>query len=307
MPPQREWPVVEVRRTLDPDAAGLLIGEVTPAAEPTVTGATVARDADTGETVYAYLPLGGVAELRRTVLGIGYHGLARAKGSSNKSRNFGYSPRRPVYGREGCRYSGLADEDPEAHRELTRWAGRLEAMLTGIDPGIAAADAETMAAVDASWKFDESSLWTSGVINRSSRLPYHRDRFNFPTWSAMPVLRRHIEGGYLHVPEYGAVFACRDGWGVFFGGYRLVHGVTPMRTLRPDGYRISIVYYALAGMKDCHTAAEEAVYARKRRTEREREIARRILSREKLPRHGRGGGKQETVDPPSPAEAPIEP
>ena len=42
-----------------------------------------------------------------------------------------------------------------------------------------------------------------------------------------------------------------------------------MHTTSPDGYRYSVVYYALRGMKDCFTYAMELGQARAARTERE--------------------------------------
>jgi hypothetical protein len=46
-----------------------------------------------------------------------------------------------------------------------------------------------------------------------------------------------------------------------------------MKPVQKDAYRFSVVYYALRGMKDCHTTAlEERQYAQKKRTERENEM-----------------------------------
>jgi hypothetical protein len=115
----------------------------------------------------------------------------------------------------------------------------------------------------------EDALWTSGVINQSSALPYHRDGSNFDTWSAMPVVRRGMDGGNLHMPEWDITINCRDGWALWFNGYAHVHGVTPMSSRAKDGYRYSIVFYAKRGMKDCHTYAVEVGEARARRQERE--------------------------------------
>jgi hypothetical protein len=119
------------------------------------------------------------------------------------------------------------------------------------------------------WRMTEDNLWTSGVINQASALPYHRDGSNFDTWSAMPVLRRGMDGGNLHMPEYGITINCRDGWALWFNGYAYVHGVTPMSPRAKDGYRYSIVFYAKRGMKDCHTYAVEIGEARARRQGRE--------------------------------------
>jgi hypothetical protein len=119
------------------------------------------------------------------------------------------------------------------------------------------------------WRMTEDSLWTSGVINQSSALPYHRDGSNFDTWSAMPVIRRGMDGGDLHMPEWDITINCRDGWALWFNGHAHVHGVTPMKTRSKDGYRYSIVFYAKRGMKDCHTYALEIGEARSKRQARE--------------------------------------
>lgn len=273
-----------VKRVLSAEEVSAVIGADVPALEANVLAPTLGIDAATEERLFVYLPVGAVADLRRAVLGIRYNSFTRATGRYNEARSFGYSPRRPVYGREGCQAAQLAEDSPDQHRTIERWATRLQAVLTEVAPDIADADARVLAKVDPSWRLDGSALWTSGIINQSSRLPYHRDRYNFPTWCAMPVLRRHMAGGYLHLPEYDVTLACRDGWAVLFPGHRLVHGVTPLRLIRPGGYRYSLVYYALMGMKDCRTAAEEAGYARRRRTERECEMARRLTAHEPIPR-----------------------
>src|SRR3546814_4509638 len=65
-----------------------------------------------------------------------------------------------------------------------------------------------------------------------------------------------------------------------------------MKKTSPDGYRISVVYYALQGLKDCHTFAEETAYARRRRAEREDDLGAngfkgpRILTTESRPSPG---------------------
>jgi uncharacterized protein YodC (DUF2158 family) len=85
-----------------------------------------------------------------------------------------------------------------------------------------------------------------------------------------------MDGGYLHVPEYGIVFRVDDGDVTWFCGRDLVHGVTPMTTRKKGGYRYTVVYYALAGMKDCRTYAEETAAGAQRRTEREQKMAREL-------------------------------
>jgi len=202
----------------------------------------------------------------------------------------------------------LAAEHPPEHAVVCGFADRVAQVLGTIDLALVVAGRDAVAEVHTDWRMGESQLWTSGVINQSATLPYHRDAFNFPVWSGMPVLRRHIQGGYLRIPEYEAVIPCRDGWGVFFAGFQLVHGVTPMVMTRRDGYRYSVVYYALKGMRSCFETAQETAYAKRRRTEREQDMARGLASGEPtshtLPgdRHGGlryiGGRSQGEFDDP---------
>lgn len=278
-PPLPEPTLVD--RVLTPDEATLLVGSEVEQQPPNVTTATVALDRDTGEPVYAYLPLGDVSDLRAVVRGIPYSEAMRVStGLRNRSRVFGWAPRRPVRLLENCNSTSLMRDRPDEHRVLDAWASRLRDLLAQVDPDLVDEGDRQLGEVLPDWRLDEGrSFWTSGIVNRTSQLPYHRDAFNFPTWSAMPVVRRGVEGGHLHLPEYGATIACRDGWGVFFGGWNLVHGVTPMRLTRPDGYRYSVVYYSLKGMKDCATAAVETRRAWAKRTERERAQAALVRDR----------------------------
>jgi len=267
------YPIVRTRAADDVTA---MVGSVVPSMAPTVTAPGVYVDGDT--PVFAYLPLERalVSRLRTTLRGYRYASVTRNANYSTKSTTFGFSPRAAINRREGCQASAYARDEAARERVLDETAGVLQTMMADVDSSIVKRDRETLNVIERDWFIGDQELWTSGVINQSSQLPYHRDSFNFPTWSAMPVLRRAMDGGHLHIPEYDAVIACRDGYAVFFPGHDLVHGVTPMRPRTQDAYRYSVVYYALRGMKDCHTAAEETAYARRRRTEREIEMAAKL-------------------------------
>lgn len=238
-------------------------------------------DADTGEPVLAYVPVpGGLGELRRAVLRLHMSTTYRAgTGMRNASRTFGMAPRKVIQKRESCRPASLATEQPDVHDALVTTGARCDALFGQLLPEVRAADQQTMGRVLEDWRIADNSLWTSGVVNRTSALPYHRDAANFDTWSAMPVVRRGMAGGHLHIPEYGVTVPCRDGWVLMFNGRRLVHGVTPMTPRTDRAYRYSVVFYALRGMADCATVAEETGRARRARTERERAIARQIAGR----------------------------
>jgi len=111
--------------------------------------------------------------------------------------------------------------------------------------------------------------WTSGIINKSAALPYHRDAGNIKgAISAMWVVRSRIKGGYLHIPEYNVAFTCPNKSLIMFDGQRLWHGVTPFETENhPEAFRFSVVYYAKTGCQKCGPAHSEAERAQLKRTE----------------------------------------
>lgn len=273
------WDEIETRRILDPAEAKALNGQKVAAAAPNVTGPEVHRDPDTGEMIVAYLPIRPSAAFRRAAIRPRTGGVQRSAVFRSLSRTFGFAPRKPTMRREACQYTLLAAEEPDAERHLEDFATVLADTLHEIDPATATANAALLDDnVLPDWRIGRSGLWTSGVINRTAQLPYHYDAFNYPTISAMPVMRRGVRGGHLSIPEYGLTVECRDGWTLFFCGHDVLHGVTPMTTTSDDAYRVSVVYYALRGMKDCYTHAKEQEFGQRRRTEREREMARRIAS-----------------------------
>src|SRR5262245_64082 len=242
---------LEVSRRLTPDEASQMVGSK--AVEPTADTALV--DSPTvllheGAPVAAYLPLIDAAPLRRAVLAIDCDGgVQRNTNYRSRSRTFGYAPPRVVTRREACSLTALGRDQPSVESVLDSYADQFSAMLEAIDPAIVSADLAELGEILPEWRIGEARLWTSGVVNDTAALPYHRDGFNFPTWSAMPVMRRGVRGGLLHLPEFGVALACADSTVCLFPGRRSVHDVTPLTRARAgDGYRISVEYYALRGI-----------------------------------------------------------
>ena len=263
-------PELEIKRVVARSESEKLIGLEVENHEPNISEAGIYRDSETGEVVLLYMPYpGDTASLRRAILGTGMGTTIRAGGMKNASRTFGMAPRSVALRRESCRPASLSWDNPEAQMILNEAASALAKSLRGILPEIYQQDTEIVEQVLPEWRMTDDALWTSGVINQASQLPYHRDRANFETWSAMPVIRRGMTGGHLSMPEYGITINCRDGWSLLFNGHRYVHGVTPMQAKAKDSYRYSVVFYALRGMKDCHTYAVEVGEARRNRTKRE--------------------------------------
>jgi len=278
--------VLRVDRVIRPDEATAIVGtHVGHELEPTLKSP---RDGDRirlvekGETValITRLPVAVKARLRATILAINYSkgGVARHN-MTTAGVTFGYSPAKIMARQEGCRVGAFARDNPSQEAVLEDLARYLTVEFDELYPQQAQRDRDRIGkSILDEWRMEES-LWTSGIINRANVLPYHRDGNNLDTWSAMPTLRYGMAGGYLHLPEYNVVFPCGDGDVTWFYGRGLVHGVTPLTKRRPDGYRFSIVYYALKGMVDCLTYAEETVRVAERRTERERAEAEKIRAR----------------------------
>jgi hypothetical protein len=260
----------EIDRVLSKDEAQDVIGLPVEKIAPNVHEAGIYRDRATGEAILVYAPLpASTTKLRKAVIETNYGTNLRSAGMKNISRVFGFTTRSVPLQREACVPTSLSLESPETQRTLGDIADALGNYLFEQLPEVYEEDVKKLEAVLPEWRMTEQALWTSGVINQSSALPYHRDRANFDSWSAMPVVRRGMEGGDLHFPEYGITVNCRDGWALWFNGFAYVHGVTPMKPRAKDGYRYSIVFYAKRGMKDCHTYAVEVGEARAKRMERE--------------------------------------
>lgn len=276
-----DLPLHRVSRVMSAPEEADELGKDVPYLEPNLTHPAIVLD-ENDDVLLIYAPFpGDVAELRNAVRRIPMASTYRGAGIRNLSRTFGRSPKKVMLKREGCQNTTTARDYPEQHDVLVRAAAALKEQFRELLPEQVALDEEVVSQIDNDWKLHPESLWSSGVINLSSALPYHYDRSNFESWSAMPVVRRGIRGGCLNLPAYNLTVECRDGMVVYFPGWKVLHGVTPIKRVQPDAYRYSIVYYALRGMKDCASIAVEAGLARKRRTEREQIMAEKVTEGER--------------------------
>lgn len=287
--------VVEVERVLDEKDATKIVGsqvgtELKPTFRSPADG-TVTRLVADGETVALVTRLAPDlrAGLRQLVTGMRHGNNVARHSMSGRGSTFGYLPRKPMALQEGCRLSVMGRDNPTGEALLERIADTLSHEFEQLMPTRAVEDrAEVDKTLLRDWRMGEHSLWTSGVINQMNVLPYHRDGNNLPTWSAMPTVRYGCVGAHLHLPEYNTVFPCSDGDVTWFYGRRLVHGVTPLKLRRKDGYRYSVVFYALKGLANCATYAEETARVAERRTIRERTEAAKLRA-ELIERAARSG------------------
>lgn len=194
----------------------------------------------------------------------------RTSGLTSRSRIFGFQPRNALR-RDFCGAAGMAYDHPAAHRTFTAAALRMADVFDAQHPAGAAAQRTQVQGVLPEWRLP-GGAFTSGIVNWDNPLRYHHDGGNFAgAWSAMVVLAHGIAGGRLVLPEYGLAFdfAGPRPMVILFDGQGVLHGVTRIEKTRADGYRYSIVWYALKGMCKCLTQREELARIRKVKTERE--------------------------------------
>lgn len=195
-------------------------------------------------------------------------GTARLNGMRYESRTFGSSAPAPLRRRYGCSYATFNSEHPDTYRVLEKMTVEWWRLLNDYMP-LQAAQHEALVseAIHPDWWIG-GTPWTSGIINNTAALPYHRDSNNIKgTMSAMLCLRNRVGGGGLHVPEYDVTLGIPDASVTIFDGQELFHGVTPLVNERPDGYRYTMVWYSKSGIKACGCAEDEPLRAAKRSTE----------------------------------------
>jgi hypothetical protein len=210
---------------------------------------------------------------------------SRASGIVITHHTFGFTPPVPIRRRFGCSKSALNASHPDVIDVLDEFSSYAMAEFEGQLPDEAARTVQAVEAlVPEAWRM-KGSPWTSGIINNTASLPYHKDSGNVVgSWSAMLGSRSDVSGGYLHLFDYDCYFAVPDGSLSLFDGQGVVHGVTPMRAESFDAYRYTTVCYAKRSMSKCSPdPADEPLRAQKAATEaQERQLA-KLLNRNDAP------------------------
>jgi hypothetical protein len=176
----------------------------------------------------------------------------RLSGIAYPHRTFGYTPPVPLRRRFGCQRCTLDQQRPQLAHALTAAAEDAYEVFGRLAPDAYAATVATVTEqVAGPWRIGHT-CWTSGILNKSAQLPYHRDAGNFPgTWSAMIAAKRWCEGGWLHLADLDLYLTIPHGSITVFDGQSIMHGVTPFTLGRPTGYRYTAVMYARQGMRTC--------------------------------------------------------
>lgn len=123
-------------------------------------------------------------------------------------------------------------------------AAEAESIIQDIMPEQYERQSEIFKRVPDEWKFGR--LFTSSISNFNISAPYHVDTANIHEAVNVIITKRNgAEGGNLNVPGYGATFDQCDGSILVYPAWRDMHGVTPIKQRREDGYRNSLVFYPL--------------------------------------------------------------
>jgi Oxygenase domain of the 2OGFeDO superfamily len=219
-------------------------------------------DADTGEVVVAYV-VAAESIASRLAAGLRHvrwdsdiytavNTTTRLSGMAVTHVTFGYQPPQPVRRRYGCSRSQFNSTYPEAMDALADFCRLAEHTFRIQAPDVydrtAKAVHETIAPA---WRI-AGTPWSSGIINQTAALPYHRDRSNIPkSWSAMLGCRSGVDGGLLHLVDYDVHLAVAHGSISIFDGQSVTHGVTPLHMAKPHAYRYTAVTYAKSAMGVC--------------------------------------------------------
>lgn len=183
---------------------------------------------------------------------------ARMSGIASANKVFGTLEPNRLRQRFGCKSAALDRDTPELRALLGQLLISSYKQLETIEPYRTKDHQQLIESkIHPDWLI-AGMPFTSGIINYSAALPYHRDSGNvLGSWSVMVALRKHMLGGQLHLPEYDVVLGVPDRSIIFFNGQSTWHGVTPMVAAKKDAYRFTIVYYAKRKICDCLSIAEE--------------------------------------------------
>lgn len=207
------------------------------------------------------------AKLFDALTKIRYDTTTRTSGLVTSSRIFGYAPRNGIRNLP-CRSTSLASESPQENSILKRFASVAADYYNKTNEELAVRHQKmTDEKVLPLYKMD-GSMFTSGIVNHNNPLKYHFDSGNYVgVWSAMFAFKRDVEGGHLACPEIDLAFKCSNHSLTMFDGQSILHGVTPIKKLKKDAVRYTVVYYSLKTMWSCESPADEVERMRNKRLE----------------------------------------
>ena len=168
-----------------------------------------------------------------------------------------------------CRFSVSSKNEHKYFETSFKFAEYIDELYKAHLPEAREFNQEAIAStVHSDWRVNDTPFTTCN-FNVNHAIKYHRDSGNFKdVFSNVLILKSGITGGELVFPEFGVAFEQSDCALGIFDGQHWVHGVMPIERQKADSYRASIVFYALAGMKNCYPYKAELERFKTKRTER---------------------------------------
>lgn len=261
-----------------PDVERRTYAERPPAGATIIDGPARLIDADTGDTVALHLAgreITNGPSIARTMRHVAWDGMTpganeyRLSGICSMHRTFGTAPPVPLRRRYGCSSCRFDREYPSLTAMLEDAARAAWTHFGALAPDEYRRHTELTDPIRPAWRFG-GTRWTSGIINNTAVLPYHRDAGNVPgSWSAMLALRRGVSGGLLHLADYDVWLAVPDRSLTIFDGQSILHAVTPLSVDGSGAYRYTVVWYAKANAVKCLDGDAEVRRAQRLRSEAE--------------------------------------
>jgi hypothetical protein len=205
---------------------------------------------------YFIVPDSLLKDIRRVVKGTKAQKSSRTNGIPTQSTVYGVMPRNHLRN-DYCRFTAHSKSETDFFSVMNKYCEVLCEYYEKYFPENYKAALEEVNEVHADWRHNVTPFQTIN-INVNHAIKYHRDSGNFRSaLSTVLIVKEDIEGGMLTVPEYDMTLSQRDGAFTVFHGQSLIHGVTAIRRLRPNGYRASIVFYSMNGLKNCYPFQDE--------------------------------------------------
>lgn len=226
------------------------------------------RDAQTNELIALQLalPAANSGTAKAVEMGIKYETdvpmdsarPARLSGIGSRNRVFGTVEPNKLRRRPACSPSRLDLEQAQLVKALAALAAAGCDEWQQIDTQTHQTHSDIVRSqIHTDWLIGNTPF-TSGVINFTAGLPYHKDSGNLlGSWSLMLSLRSNVDGGNLHLPEYGVTLGIFDRSLTIFNGQAVWHGVTPFHISRRNAHRFTIVYYAKRKVTQCGCRTDE--------------------------------------------------
>lgn len=218
---------------------------------------TVVYENDKPTLGYFLVPDSLLSDIRRVVRGTKIHKSSRTDGLPTQSTIYGVLPRNNLRV-DYCRFTPSTKKEVEFFRTMNHYCEVLCEYYEKFFPeNFKLAMAEVDESIVKDWRHNKTPFQTIN-INVNHAIKYHRDTGNFRSaMSTVLIVKNHMGGGELPVPEYDLTLSQRDGAFTIFDGQSLLHGVLPIKPKRPGAYRASIVFYSMNALKNCYPYQDE--------------------------------------------------